>query len=60
MTLIYNSNSYLKFEAATPSLHWHLSQTEKLIADGSPPTLKATIIINRVCLIKSAASCLCS
>ena len=51
------SSSYIKIKFAIPTCH---SQIEKPVADGSPPTLKATIIMNGVFLIKSAACCLCS
>ena len=51
------SSSYIKIKSAIPTCH---SQIEKPVADGSPPTLKATVIMNKVFLIKSAARCLCS
>ena len=51
------SNAYIKIEFAIPTCH---TQIEKPVSNGSPPTLKATIIMNRVFLIKSAACCLCS
>ena len=51
------SSSYIEIKFAIPTCH---SQIEKPVADGFPPTLKATVIMNRVCLIKSAACCLCS
>ena len=51
------SSSYIKIKFAIPTCH---SQIEKPVADGSPPTLKANVVMNRVFLIKSAACCLCS
>ena len=51
------SSSYVEIKFAIPTCH---SQIEKPVADGSPPTLKATVVMNKVFLIKSAACCLCS
>ena len=56
LTMTINS-SYIKIKFAIPTCH---SQIEKPVADGSPSTLKATVIMNRVFLIKSAACCLFS
>ena len=54
---ISSSYNYIKIKFAIPTCH---SQIEKPVADGSPSTLKATVIMNRVFLIKSAACCLLS
>ena len=51
------SSSYIKIKSAIPTCH---SQIEKPVADRSPPTLIATVVMNRVFLIKSAACCLFS
>ena len=51
------SSSYVKIKFAIRTCH---NQIEKPIADGCPSTLKATVIMNKVFLIKSAACCLCS
>ena len=48
------SSSYIKIKFAIPTCH---SQIEKPIADGCPSTLKATVIMNKVFFIKSAACC---
>ena len=51
-----NSNTYMNVKF---TIRICISQAEKSVIDGVPSTLKATVIINEVCLIKCAACSLC-